>query len=51
MEKLGETFIQGKIVNLDTASIEDLEMYLQSVQNEKNKLKDKLDNILEEIYN
>lgn len=51
MENLGQAFIDGKIINLDTTSIEDLESYLQKVQNEKSALKDKLDDILEKIYN
>lgn len=50
MEKLGEIFIQGKMINLDTSSVEELERYLQSAQKEKEKFKNKLDDILEEIY-
>lgn len=51
MENLGEIFVQGKIVNLDTTSVQDLEKHLQKVQNEKCKIKENLDSILEEIYN
>lgn len=51
MEKLGEIFIQGKVVNLDNTDVNDLENYLQSIQSEKEKIKEKLDSILEEIYN
>lgn len=51
MEKLGEIFVQGKMINLDQSSVVELESYLQSVQAEKEKLKSQLDDILEEIYN
>ncbi|MBR3613908.1 MAG: hypothetical protein IKL55_01870 [Clostridia bacterium] len=51
MEKLGEIYIQGRIVNLDNTEIGKLEDYLKSVQDEKSKLKNELDEILEEIYN
>lgn len=51
MEKLGEIFIQGKVVNLDNTDVNDLENYLQSIQSEKEEIKERLDSILEEIYN
>lgn len=51
MEKLGEIFIQGKRINLDTTDVNTLDMYLQGVQKEKNEKKLKLDELLEEIYN
>ena len=50
MVKLGETFIDGKIVNLDKAEISDLVNYLQTIQNNKKIQREKLDNFLEEIY-
>ena len=51
MERIGESFIEGRVINLDTANVKDLEIYLESVQKEKNNLKDKLDTLLVEIYN
>lgn len=51
MEKLGEILVQGKVVNLDNTSVDELENYLKSIQSEKEKVKEKLDGILEEIYN
>ena len=51
MEKLGEIFVQGKMVNLDESSVSELQKYLKIVQEDKEKLKSQLDNILEEIYN
>ena len=51
MKNLGQVFIDGRIINLDTTSVKDLESFLQKVQNDKSSLKDKLDDILEEMYN
>lgn len=51
MENLGEAFIEGKKLNLDTTDVKELEMLLKSVQKRKSGLKDQLDDILEEIYN
>lgn len=51
MERLGEIFVQGQMVNLDQVSAKELEMHLHSVQKEKEKFKNQLDDILEEIYN
>lgn len=51
MEKLGEIFVQGKMINLDQCSVTELQSYLKIVQEDKEKLKNQLDNILEEIYN
>lgn len=51
MENLGEAFIEGKKLNLDTTDVKELEMLLKSVQSRKSSLKDQLDDILEEIYN
>ena len=51
MKNLGEIFIGGRNVNLDSTSIEELEKYLNEAQNKKEQLKSQLDCILEEIYN
>lgn len=51
MEKLGEIFVQGKMIKLDQSSVTELQSYLKIVQEDKEKLKNQLDNILEEIYN
>lgn len=50
MKNLGELLINGRSINLDTTNIEELEKILKDVQEKKCKLKDDLDNILEEIY-
>lgn len=46
---LGETFVDGRIVNLDTAEISDLERYLKNVEKSKEISKLKLDKLMEEI--
>ena len=51
MENLGEAFIEGKKLNLDTTDVKELEVLLKNVRSKKNKLKEQLDDILEEIYN
>lgn len=51
MEKIGEAFIEGRVVNLDSTNVKDLETFLGSVRKQKEDLKDKLDGYLEEIYN
>ena len=51
MEKLVEIFVQGKMMNLDQIPARELQIHLQSVQAEKERLKSQLDDILEEIYN
>ena len=50
MENLGELFIDGRIVNLNSASKEDIESYLSKVRENKKLYKEKLNNFLEEIY-
>ena len=44
MEKnsLGEIFVEGRIINLDSTKIEDLETYLKDVQKSKKEQKDRL---------
>ena len=51
MENLGEAVINGKRINLDTTDVKELEILLKNAQNKKEKLKQQLDKILEEIYN
>ena len=45
-EKLGKTVIDGRIVDLDNASVDELKMYLESTKNEERKLQRKIDEIL-----
>ncbi len=45
-EKIGERFIEGKIINLDEEPIENLEDVLNEVSNRENSMRDKLDNIM-----
>ena len=53
MEKnsLGEIFVEGRIINLDSTKIEDFETYLKDVQKSKKEQKDRLNSLLEQIYN
>ena len=50
MENLGETFIKGRIVNLDTTDISELESYLKEIRENKFDYRKKLDVFLEKIY-
>ena len=50
MENLGEIFINGKTVNLDSADAKDLEGYLKKIQDYKKRQKEKLNNYLGKIY-
>lgn len=50
MESLGETFIKGRIVNLDTTDIVELEKYLAEIRANKFDYRKKLDVFLEKIY-
>lgn len=50
MENLGEIFINGKTVNLDSTDVKDLEEYLRKVQDYKKHQKEKLNNYLGKIY-
>lgn len=51
MEKIGEKFIEGRIVNLDRENLENLESYAKSVAEKEDSLKSDLDGILNEIIN
>lgn len=51
MEKIGEKFIEGRIINLDRENIENLERYAKSVAEKEDTLKYDLDGILNEIIN
>lgn len=47
--KLGETFVAGRIVNLDNVDISDLERYMIDVEKLKENANSKLKKIAEEI--
>ena len=51
MSEFGEIFANGRIINLDKASIADLERYLKDIQKNKDLVKIKLDNLVDEIKN
>ena len=46
---LGETFVNGRIINLDTVQISDLERYISEVDKGRENAKVRLDRLLEEI--
>lgn len=48
-EPIGEMFIEGRIVNLDTESIENLEKILGEVSEKEEKSRDKLDNLMSKL--
>ena len=48
-EPIGEMFIEGRIVNLDTESIENLEKILNEVSEKEEKSRDKLDNLMSKL--
>lgn len=48
-EPIGEMFIEGRIVNLDTESIENLEKILIEVSEKEEKSRDKLDNLMSKL--
>lgn len=48
-EPIGEMFIEGRIVNLDTESIENLEKILNEVSQKEEKSRDKLDNLMSKL--
>lgn len=50
-KSLGEIFVEGRIINLDSAKVEELEGYLKDVQKSKEEHKSRLNNLLEQIYN
>ena len=45
-EKLGKTVIDGRIVDLDNTSVDELKKYLGSTKNEERELQQKIDKIL-----
>lgn len=45
-EKLGKTVIEGRIVDLDNASVDELKKYLESTKNKERELQQKIDEIL-----
>lgn len=50
MEKLGNSFVDGKIINLEKTSIEDVNNMLKKVRKEKSIKKNALNNFLNVIY-
>ena len=48
-DPIGEMFIEGRIVNLDTESIENLEKILNEVSEKEEKSRDKLDNLMSKL--
>ena len=48
-EPIGKMFIEGRIVNLDTESIENLEKILNEVSEKEEKSRDKLDNLMSKL--
>ena len=49
VENIGEIFFEGKIINLDNSSIEELNQILQNIKNEKDKVIDSINDLLEEV--
>lgn len=49
LESIGEIFYDGRVINLDNASLETLNPLLDKVKSEKEDLMNKLNNILGEI--
>ncbi len=48
-EKIGEIFIDGRIVNLDNSSIEALDSMLEKIDSQKKNIMKNIDEILTEI--
>ncbi len=46
MRKFGEKFINGKLLNLDKESIENLELCAQDILSQEDMLRDDLDEII-----
>ncbi len=46
-EKLGRAVIDGKIVDLDNATADELEKYVEKLRAREKELEDKIDNILD----
>ncbi len=51
MEKIGEKFIDGRIVNLDKEEIENLERYAQNTEKREKELKTELDELITQMIN
>ncbi len=50
-EKIGEIFVDGRIVNLDDSSIETLDAMLEKIDSQKKNIMKNIDTILTEIQN
>ena len=50
-EKLGEIFVDGRIINLDNASIEVLDSTLNEINLQKEKVMNRINKLLAEIQN
>lgn len=48
-DTLGDTFINGRMINLDMASVEELERYLKEVEQNKENVMNTFNKIVEEI--
>ncbi len=48
IEKLGEVFINGEIINLDNSSIDELNQSLKKVKDEKEKVINSINVLLQE---
>lgn len=48
-EQIGEMFVEGRIVNLDTEPIGNLERILNEVTEKEEKTRDKLDNLMSKL--
>ena len=48
-EKIWEIFIDGRIVNLDNSSVEDLDSMLEKIDSRKKNIMNNIDEILTEI--
>lgn len=51
MNKIGNKFIDGRMVNLDREPIENLELLAKKVQENENIKRDQLDNALSKMIN
>lgn len=47
IKNLGEVYIKGEIINLNSASIENLESKIQEIESEEKNIKNQIFNILE----
>ena len=51
MNKIGEKFIEGKMVSIDKESIESLEKMAKSVEQKEESMKIELDGIINQMIN